>query len=196
MKTNRKQKSVQRKNQIIEAAAELFSQSGYHGVSVDEIARSAGVSKGNLYWHFRSKEEIFRQMFEHLTIPLFEPLLQILDKEMPPQEKLRALAWNCVETAEANPEVIRFGWQLAAQPELEEMFTSGYREWINPFIERVTPLFAQIGESRPEQVARFCVLALDALMGIAVMMPGMLDKESTISILEEKFFCTAGEDNG
>lgn len=48
------------KNNIISAARHLFAQQGYHGTSVDSIAKKAGVSKGTLYWHFSDKLELYR----------------------------------------------------------------------------------------------------------------------------------------
>lgn len=48
------------KKNIVESAVSLFSQHGYHGASMTMIAEETGVSKGTLYWHFDSKEELFR----------------------------------------------------------------------------------------------------------------------------------------
>ena len=48
------------KDSIISAARHLFAQQGYHGTSVDSIAKRAGVSKGTLYWHFNDKFELYR----------------------------------------------------------------------------------------------------------------------------------------
>lgn len=45
---------------IISAARHLFAQQGFHGTSVDSIAKKAGVSKGALYWHFSDKFELYR----------------------------------------------------------------------------------------------------------------------------------------
>lgn len=47
------------KKAIFDAAIKEFSISGYNGSTVDEIAIQAGVAKGTLYYHFKSKEEIF-----------------------------------------------------------------------------------------------------------------------------------------
>ncbi|MDA1095919.1 MAG: TetR/AcrR family transcriptional regulator [Chloroflexi bacterium] len=44
---------------ILDAAAQVFAESGYHGASVDDIARTAGSSKGAIYFHFPGKREIF-----------------------------------------------------------------------------------------------------------------------------------------
>lgn len=47
------------KKGIFDAAIKIFSNSGYKGATMDEIALEAGVAKGTLYYHFKSKEEIF-----------------------------------------------------------------------------------------------------------------------------------------
>ncbi len=47
------------KNSIFLSAVKVFSSNGYDGATMDEIAMSAGVAKGTLYYHFKSKEEIF-----------------------------------------------------------------------------------------------------------------------------------------
>lgn len=183
----RKDISIQRREQILNAAADLFSKSGYHGVSVDAIAKKAGISKGNLYWHFKSKQEIFHKLFEHLAEPMFTRLFQILESNIEPRAKLQSLTRTCIEMAEENPEIVRFGWQIAAQPELKEMFTSEYTEWMQPFIVKLTPIFAETGEKRAEDVARFYALSLDAFMGMAAMMPEVLEKENILEILTERF---------
>lgn len=48
------------KNLIFLSAVKVFSNYGYDGATMDEIAMSAGVAKGTLYYHFKSKEEIFK----------------------------------------------------------------------------------------------------------------------------------------
>src|ERR1700755_3264220 len=44
---------------ILEAAGQLFREQGYGAVSMDQIAREAGVSKATVYAHFESKDELF-----------------------------------------------------------------------------------------------------------------------------------------
>jgi len=44
---------------ILEVAGQLFAQGGYDGVSINEIASEAGVSKANIFHHFRSKEGLY-----------------------------------------------------------------------------------------------------------------------------------------
>lgn len=48
--------------QILEAAGRLFLENGYGAVSMDNVAKTANVSKATLYAHFRSKDELFAAM--------------------------------------------------------------------------------------------------------------------------------------
>ncbi|MCD4834323.1 MAG: TetR/AcrR family transcriptional regulator [Bacteroidales bacterium] len=50
------------KNKILEVAEKLFSRFGFHKTSMDEIAKIARKAKGSLYYHFASKEELFREV--------------------------------------------------------------------------------------------------------------------------------------
>ena len=56
---NQKERKEETRQMLLESAAETFAQLGFHGASVDKIAESAGFSKGAVYAHFTSKEELF-----------------------------------------------------------------------------------------------------------------------------------------
>jgi AcrR family transcriptional regulator len=76
---------------IIEAAVDLFAEQGYDATSVQQIVERAGVTKGALYHHFTSKEEIlFRLYGEHFADDLAE-LERIIASPDDPERKLRAV---------------------------------------------------------------------------------------------------------
>jgi AcrR family transcriptional regulator len=52
-----------REQRILDAAAELFVRYGYDKTTVSDIARAAGISKGAIYLHFKSKEELLERLF-------------------------------------------------------------------------------------------------------------------------------------
>jgi len=57
------------KMSIFNSAIKVFSDSGYDGATMDDIAADAGVAKGTLYYHFKSKEEIFKYIItEGMTL--------------------------------------------------------------------------------------------------------------------------------
>ncbi len=55
------------RDRILEAAEAVFSQKGYHEAPVDEISRATAVSKGGIYFHFRSKEDLFFAVLDRLA---------------------------------------------------------------------------------------------------------------------------------
>lgn len=55
---------------IVRAAGELFTARGFSATSVDDIAARAGVAKGAVYHHFKSKEQILARVFEEMTAAL------------------------------------------------------------------------------------------------------------------------------
>ncbi|OZB96651.1 TetR/AcrR family transcriptional regulator [Paenibacillus sp. XY044] len=62
---NQKQlQSEQTKRKIAEAARALFVQKGYKATSIEDIVAATGSSKGNIYYHFKSKEGLFLHLLE------------------------------------------------------------------------------------------------------------------------------------
>lgn len=55
------------REKLLEAAERLFGREGYHRTSVAGITREAGVGHGTFYLYFESKEEIFRELVQHLS---------------------------------------------------------------------------------------------------------------------------------
>lgn len=80
------------KRAIFEAAIKVFSLNGYSRATMDDIAFSAGVAKGTLYYHFKSKEEIFNYIIkEGIKIIKDEYETVALDED-DPINKLRILS--------------------------------------------------------------------------------------------------------
>jgi len=63
---NRSPRVAQRRLRILGAAAQCFAKSGFARTRIDDVAQSAGVSRALVYNHFGSKEELARQVCDHL----------------------------------------------------------------------------------------------------------------------------------
>ena len=59
-KVKTEQIRAESREQILSTARRLFAERGYDGCNVSDIARQAGMSQGNIYWYFASKEELFK----------------------------------------------------------------------------------------------------------------------------------------
>jgi AcrR family transcriptional regulator len=60
----RQDRAERTRNAILDAAAEVFDERGFNGASLSEILAKAGVTKGALYFHFASKEELAHALIE------------------------------------------------------------------------------------------------------------------------------------
>jgi AcrR family transcriptional regulator len=58
--------SEERRHQIVESAAKVFARKGFADARMDDVAAEAGLSKGLLYWYFKSKDEILIAMADWL----------------------------------------------------------------------------------------------------------------------------------
>lgn len=71
------------KDKIIETARLLFNEKGTRHVTTNHISEGAGISPGNLYYHFRNKEDIIRALFERLAAEGFEEYQKVLQQYPP-----------------------------------------------------------------------------------------------------------------
>ena len=90
---------TERYNDTLRAAERLFVDKGYARVSVAEIAKAAGVSKGLVYHHFPSKEELLGQILEDVSAPLAERLCTVLRSNETVKAKLRSIVEAWVDVA-------------------------------------------------------------------------------------------------
>lgn len=92
--------------EIVQAARRLFVQQGYHGTSMRQIAKEAGVALGGIYNHFPSKEAIFETVFLEYH-PYLEVLPALLSAEGNTLEELvRSAAARMLAALEKRPDFL------------------------------------------------------------------------------------------
>ena len=80
-----------RRVEILKTAAAAFRRRGYHGASVDEIASTLEMTKGNLYYYFRNKEDILYACHDYSLNLILGVMDETRQQDLPPDEKLRKL---------------------------------------------------------------------------------------------------------
>ena len=83
--------ATDRRTEILKSAAAAFRRRGYHGASVDEIASALAMTKGNLYYYFRNKEDILYACHEYSLDILLLLMHKVQDEPIAADEKLRKL---------------------------------------------------------------------------------------------------------
>ncbi len=78
----------ERRAQILDSAQHVFAEKGYHGASIKDLARAAGVSPGLLYWYFRDKVDLFTSLLTERIASGFGELTGHISFDLPPEEFL------------------------------------------------------------------------------------------------------------
>lgn len=87
---------------ILEAAARIFGEKGYHATSMQDIADSVHLQKASLYHHFSSKQEILAALIDHALELINRKLEEVLSQPLSPGEKLRQAMVSYLETIAEN----------------------------------------------------------------------------------------------
>ncbi|QUH05351.1 TetR/AcrR family transcriptional regulator [Saccharopolyspora erythraea] len=95
-----------RREQILEAAAELFARYGFHGVGIDDIGAAVGISGPALYRHFRSKDGMLAEMLTGISDRLLHGGQGRVAAAADPRAALDELVRWHVEFALTNPALI------------------------------------------------------------------------------------------
>jgi AcrR family transcriptional regulator len=78
------------KDKIIKNAEKLFSKYSYLSVTMDDIAKELGISKPALYYHFKSKEEVFIEMTNKIFDEFTSTISSVLKKSISLEEKFKS----------------------------------------------------------------------------------------------------------
>jgi AcrR family transcriptional regulator len=115
---------TKRRDLILATALQMFNEQGSHKVSTNHIAKTMGISPGNLYYHFRNKEHIIRELLARL-IEGFDSLVQV-------RGEFKSGIDLIAETITATAELIyayRFIYvELAALLARDEIFKAMYHD--------------------------------------------------------------------
>ncbi len=87
---------------ILAAALEVFAGDGFRGATVDRIAEAAGMSKPNLLYYYRGKDEIYRVVLDRLLDTWLAPL-RTLDADGDPMREIAGYIRRKLEMARDQP---------------------------------------------------------------------------------------------
>ena len=91
---------------LLEAALDVFSAYGFRGTTIDQIAEKAGMSKPNLLYYFKRKQDIYVSVLEETLEEWLKPLHE-LDPQGDPVEELRRYITRKIDMSSKKPEASR-----------------------------------------------------------------------------------------
>jgi AcrR family transcriptional regulator len=79
---------TEKKNKILTIAQGVFARFGIHKTTMDEIAKKSRIGKATLYYYFKNKEDVFREVIQKESIIFKETIKEELKKAKTPKEKI------------------------------------------------------------------------------------------------------------
>ncbi len=98
----------ERKQEIVKTACKLFAEKGYYNTTIPDIAEAMGMSVGNLYNYFSSKEELAKYIMKYSSKLLGEEIRKINEENIPTKEKIYKIVRRFFEIAQQQPELIEY----------------------------------------------------------------------------------------
>jgi len=117
-------RKLDRRQQILDAAVEVFAGKGFHKSRVADVARAADVADGTIYLYFKSKDDILISIFEQTMGDMIEQAEAVLADLSDPLEKLARLARFHLENVEQHKSVAKV---LQVELRLSNTFMKEYK---------------------------------------------------------------------
>jgi AcrR family transcriptional regulator len=179
----RKARSAARREAILDAALDEFSQRGFEAARLDDVAKRAGVAKGTIYLYFRDKESLFQELIRTMLTPLVGTIEALGAADLPMSKLAEHIADLFVrEVYETRrKDVIRLMITEGRRfPKLAEFY---YREVLARIIAAVRALLrraAERGEAPPALVDFPQIIAAPGL--VAIIWSGLFERFEPLDV--------------
>jgi AcrR family transcriptional regulator len=132
-----------RRNQILDAATKVFVRQGFQHARMDDIVEESGLSKGTLYWYFKSKEDIINAILRRLFTGDLANLENLVQAEGTASERLVQLT---------NDRVIGLKQMSSLVPIIFEFYAVAvHQQWVKQFINEYFQHFRTLLEELIQQ---------------------------------------------
>ena len=163
--------SIERRAQIIEAALACFTRKGYVHTTMDDIVAESGLSKGSIYWYFKSKDEVFKATMTAVAANVIGEPLNMLQTAETATVKLHAatqiMVDFCRDIAQYFGLLLEF-WSQSKRNDEEMQF---WAELLPPYQQMIVAIFeegVQTGEFRATDANALAWMMMAAYDGLAV----------------------------
>lgn len=154
---------AQSRRGILDAAFRLFAQHGFNKTSMASIASEAGVSKGLIYHHFNSKEEVLLAIFDNL-MQMGDEIMSLTPDSGDPKTVLESMIDLSVRFMHENKEWARLMVHLALQEDVIAGLSDHIEAIRSGRLEQVRPLFEALGYKEPIDEAYYFGAKMDGIM--------------------------------
>ncbi|MGF7122756.1 ScbR family autoregulator-binding transcription factor [Rhodococcus sp. AG1013] len=173
----KQERAVITRKQIIQGAAEMFDRVGYERASLAEIVALSGITKGALYFHFRSKDDLAGVVIEEQHAISMNAVVAIGRTGAPALEQLVMLCYEMGRSIVEDP-VVRAGIRLTLEMSAVGGPQRPYLDWIDSCERLARDAVAQgdvVDTVVPAQLGRFIVSAFTGVQIVSNVLTARTD---------------------
>jgi len=141
--TPRPDVSEERKDQILDAATDVFAEKGFGDTRMDDIVEKSGLSKGTLYWYFKSKDEIILSIFERIFSREFQELENLVATDGTATERLMHYTDCVVEDVSRMLRLMPLAYEFMAWAFRRKFVQDAFKLYINKYMDILVPVIQQ-----------------------------------------------------
>lgn len=123
----------ERKNQIVRATVECITKHGYHNFSMQDVARTAGVSKGIIHYYFLNKDDLMISVLDKVASDIEKVLHADMDIITDPRRKLEIFIDICLDVVKSTKEYYQvnmdFWTQINQNEEVRQIIANHYQKF-------------------------------------------------------------------
>ena len=124
-----------RKEKIFAAAASSFTEYGYFKTSMEMVSNKAGMTLRGLYYHFKSKDDLFLQLFQYMNSKYYSQIKDEAEMVKGPEEKLKMYARIASKVLNENTDFLKICQEFLAigtrNAEVRKVMTSFYSNQVD-----------------------------------------------------------------
>ena len=129
-----------RREEIMQAAVTVFSDRTCSSMTLDDIAKASGFSKGGITYYYSSKEALIKDVFEYYFEGIYKRAKEEIAKKKDPLSKLFSFAWLFDGDDPQTHTLWSLTLDMMAISTHNEEYRSAYQRWIKEWGEMVTPV--------------------------------------------------------
>jgi AcrR family transcriptional regulator len=169
---------------LLRAGRELFAAQGFAGTGREEIVARAGVTRGAMYHHFESKEDLFRAVYDELEAEVMQKVALAAMATTDPKEQLRlgARAWLEYAAAPAVVRICLVDAPAVLDPTIRREISERYSVGL---LREVLQACMETGEITPRPIEPLARILLAALLESATLVGEGADPREVGGLVDE-----------
>jgi len=135
--------SKERKDHILDSATDVFAQKGFNETRMDDIVKESGLSKGTLYWYFKSKDEIILSIFERIFTREFQELENLVASDCTATDRLMDYTKRLVADVKRMLRLMPLAYEFMSWAFRRTFVQDAFKVYMKKYMDILVPVIQQ-----------------------------------------------------